>query len=150
MLQVLDDGHITDAQGRKVNFKNTILISAKALESSVFPTPVGPKNKKEPIGLFGSFNPTLPLRIAFKKKQLKKEEKKNKIIAKWEKEKSSVKLFVDENQIAEIVSNWTKIRTLEEASSIKSMALSGKNLSFKYLLDILTAATKASSEIFTP
>ncbi len=26
LLQILDDGHITDAQGRKVNFKNTILI----------------------------------------------------------------------------------------------------------------------------
>ncbi len=26
LLQVLDDGHITDAQGRKVDFKNTILI----------------------------------------------------------------------------------------------------------------------------
>ena len=26
LLQVLDDGHITDAHGRKVNFKNTILI----------------------------------------------------------------------------------------------------------------------------
>lgn len=26
LLQVLDDGHITDAQGRKVNFKNTIII----------------------------------------------------------------------------------------------------------------------------
>lgn len=26
LLQVLDDGHITDAKGRKVNFKNTILI----------------------------------------------------------------------------------------------------------------------------
>jgi len=26
LLQVLDDGHITDAQGRKINFKNTILI----------------------------------------------------------------------------------------------------------------------------
>ncbi len=26
LLQVLDDGHITDAQGRKVSFKNTILI----------------------------------------------------------------------------------------------------------------------------
>ena len=35
--------------------------SASALESSVFPTPVGPRNKKEPIGLAGSFNPTLPL-----------------------------------------------------------------------------------------
>ena len=26
LLQVLDDGHITDAQGRKIDFKNTILI----------------------------------------------------------------------------------------------------------------------------
>lgn len=26
LLQVLDDGHITDSQGRKVNFKNTIII----------------------------------------------------------------------------------------------------------------------------
>lgn len=26
LLQVLDDGHITDAQGRKVNFKNTVII----------------------------------------------------------------------------------------------------------------------------
>jgi len=35
------------------------------LQSSVLPTPVGPKNKNEPIGLFGSFNPNLPLLIAF-------------------------------------------------------------------------------------
>ena len=26
LLQILDDGHITDAQGRKLDFKNTILI----------------------------------------------------------------------------------------------------------------------------
>ena len=40
-------------------------LSANAFESSVLPTPVGPKNKNEPIGLFGSFNPTLPRLIAF-------------------------------------------------------------------------------------
>ena len=34
--------------------------SARALESSVLPTPVGPRNKKEPIGRFGLFNPTRP------------------------------------------------------------------------------------------
>ena len=38
LLQVLDEGHITDAQGRKVNFKNTIIImtsnaGAKAIVS---------------------------------------------------------------------------------------------------------------------
>src|SRR5699024_4537804 len=26
LLQVLDDGHITDAQGRKIDFKNTVII----------------------------------------------------------------------------------------------------------------------------
>ncbi|MCI8992597.1 MAG: ATP-dependent Clp protease ATP-binding subunit [Eubacterium sp.] len=26
LLQILDDGHVTDAQGRKINFKNTIII----------------------------------------------------------------------------------------------------------------------------
>ena len=26
LLQVLDDGHITDSQGRKVSFKNTVII----------------------------------------------------------------------------------------------------------------------------
>ena len=39
-------------------------VSAKALESSVFPTPVGPKNIKEPMGRFGSFSPTLPRLMA--------------------------------------------------------------------------------------
>lgn len=62
-----------------------------------------------------------------KKKQLKKEEKKNKIIAKWEKEKSSVKLFVDENQIAEIISNWTKIpvKKLEQEEAERLRNLEG-------------------------
>jgi ATP-dependent Clp protease ATP-binding subunit ClpC len=26
LLQILDDGHLTDAKGRKVNFKNTVII----------------------------------------------------------------------------------------------------------------------------
>ncbi len=31
LLQVLDDGHVTDSQGRKVNFKNTIIIMTSNL-----------------------------------------------------------------------------------------------------------------------
>ena len=38
--------------------------SASALESSVFPTPVGPRNRNDPIGLFGSLRPTRPLLMA--------------------------------------------------------------------------------------
>jgi ATP-dependent chaperone ClpB len=34
LLQVLDDGHITDSQGRKVDFKNTILIMTSNLGST--------------------------------------------------------------------------------------------------------------------
>ena len=33
LLQVLDDGHITDSQGRKINFKNTIIILTSNLGS---------------------------------------------------------------------------------------------------------------------
>ena len=48
LLQVLDDGRLTDGQGR-----------------TVLPTPVGPKNKKEPIGRLGSESPARLRRIAF-------------------------------------------------------------------------------------
>ena len=39
--------------------------SDNAFDNSVLPTPVGPRNKNEPIGRFGSFSPTRPLRTAF-------------------------------------------------------------------------------------
>lgn len=35
MLQILDDGHVTDAKGRKVNFKNTIIIMTSNVGSDV-------------------------------------------------------------------------------------------------------------------
>lgn len=35
LLQVLDDGHITDSQGRTVNFKNTIIIMTSNLGSQI-------------------------------------------------------------------------------------------------------------------
>ena len=43
LLQVLDDGHITDAQGRKVDFKNTIIImtSTAGAQSIVSPKHLG-------------------------------------------------------------------------------------------------------------
>ncbi len=43
LLQVLDDGHITDAQGRKVDFKNTIIImtSNAGAQSIVAPKRLG-------------------------------------------------------------------------------------------------------------
>lgn len=36
LLQMLDDGHLTDSQGRKVNFKNTIIIMTSNLGSELF------------------------------------------------------------------------------------------------------------------
>lgn len=43
LLQVLDDGHITDAQGRKINFKNTVIImtSNAGAESIISPKRLG-------------------------------------------------------------------------------------------------------------
>lgn len=35
LLQILDDGHITDSKGRKINFKNTIIIMTSNLGSDV-------------------------------------------------------------------------------------------------------------------
>ncbi len=35
-LQILDEGHLTDAKGRKVNFKNTIILLTSNLASHVF------------------------------------------------------------------------------------------------------------------
>ncbi len=35
LLQILDDGHLTDAKGRKVNFKNTIIIMTSNLGSDI-------------------------------------------------------------------------------------------------------------------
>jgi len=35
LLQILDDGHLTDSKGRKVNFKNTIIIMTSNLGSDV-------------------------------------------------------------------------------------------------------------------
>ena len=40
LLQVLDDGHITDAQGRKIDFKNTVIIMTSNAGASRI---VGPK-----------------------------------------------------------------------------------------------------------
>ena len=36
LLQVLDDGHLTDAKGRKVDFRNTILIMTSNLGQQRF------------------------------------------------------------------------------------------------------------------
>ena len=38
LLQILDDGHLTDAKGRKVNFKNTVLIMTSNLGSDIIIT----------------------------------------------------------------------------------------------------------------
>ncbi len=37
LLQILDDGHLTDAKGRKVNFKNTIIIMTSNIGSEFIP-----------------------------------------------------------------------------------------------------------------
>ena len=52
-----------------------------------------------------------------KRKQQKKREKKEKLLAAWEREKTEKRLQVTENEIADIVSGWTKIpvQKLEEA-----------------------------------
>ena len=55
----------SDISTRIIEFSSPKRASARALDNSVFPTPVGPRNKNEPIGRFGSFSPTLPRLIDF-------------------------------------------------------------------------------------
>ena len=54
----------SDISTRIIAFSVPNIASESALESSVFPTPVGPRNRNEPIGRFGSLSPTRPRRIA--------------------------------------------------------------------------------------
>ncbi len=62
-----------------------------------------------------------------KKKQAKKQEKIEKLRDKWQKEKTTKKLVVGENEIADVVSGWTKIpvRKLEEEESDRLKKLEG-------------------------
>ena len=52
LLQVLDDGHITDSQGRKVDFSNTVIImtSNAGAKAIVEPKKLGFASKEDPAG----------------------------------------------------------------------------------------------------
>ncbi len=50
MLQILDDGHVTDSKGRKVNFKNTIIIMTSNIGSEM----ILHANKRPDIGFNGT------------------------------------------------------------------------------------------------
>ena len=52
LLQVLDDGHITDSQGRKVDFSNTVIImtSNAGAKAIVEPKKLGFATKEDPAG----------------------------------------------------------------------------------------------------
>ena len=51
----------SDISIRTIFFSESKSASLNALASSVLPTPVGPRNMNEPIGLFSSFSPALAL-----------------------------------------------------------------------------------------
>ena len=54
----------SDISSLTISFSSPNIHSASALARSVLPTPVGPTNMNEPIGLLGSLSPALALRIA--------------------------------------------------------------------------------------
>ena len=54
----------SDISIRIMAFSSPNITSARTFESSVFPTPVGPRNMNEPMGRFGSPRPVLPRRMA--------------------------------------------------------------------------------------
>ncbi|HEY5714381.1 MAG TPA: AAA family ATPase [Candidatus Gracilibacteria bacterium] len=56
-LQILDDGHVTDSKGRKVNFKNTVVIFTSNLAQDLFEGEVLPSDKKVREELSRFFRP---------------------------------------------------------------------------------------------
>jgi len=54
----------SDMSIRTMAFSSPNMASASVLHSSVLPTPVGPRNRKEPMGRLGSFRPTRLRRMA--------------------------------------------------------------------------------------
>jgi ATP-dependent Clp protease ATP-binding subunit ClpB len=65
LLQVLDDGRITDGQGRTVDFKNTVLIMTSNIGSQhiVEELPVAERNRRVQEALRGHFRPEFLNRI---------------------------------------------------------------------------------------
>jgi len=49
LLQVLDDGRLTDGQGRTVDFRNTILVLTSNLGSQLLVTDLGDEQKKQAV-----------------------------------------------------------------------------------------------------
>ena len=49
---------------RTILFSSSNRLAARVLANSVLPTPVGPRNRKEPMGLVGSLMPALDRRMA--------------------------------------------------------------------------------------
>ena len=60
ILETECDSIYSDMSTRIRAFSEPNIASASALDSSVLPTPVGPRNRKEPMGLLGSCKSTRP------------------------------------------------------------------------------------------
>ncbi|NCG21328.1 MAG: ATP-dependent chaperone ClpB [Rhodobacterales bacterium] len=69
LLQVLDDGHLTDSKGRKVDFKNTVVIMTSNVASSKIMEAAGDREKAQAAvdaELLQAFRPEFINRIADK------------------------------------------------------------------------------------
>jgi len=65
LLQILDDGHLTDSKGKKINFKNTLIIMTSNIGSELIMNSSGFSEIKESLNklLFTSFKPEFINRI---------------------------------------------------------------------------------------
>ena len=61
LLQLLDDGRLTDGQGRTVDFRNTIVIMTSNLGSAVFQDAgLAPEKRREEVARATSAAPSGP------------------------------------------------------------------------------------------
>jgi len=65
LLQILDDGHLTDSKGKRINFKNTLIIMTSNIGSELIMNSSGFSEIKESLNklLFTSFKPEFINRI---------------------------------------------------------------------------------------
>ncbi len=63
LLQVLDDGRLTDGQGRTVNFKNTVIVMTSNLGSPIIQSMVGRPSEEIKDAVLGRAEEPLPPRV---------------------------------------------------------------------------------------
>lgn len=129
LLQILEDGQLTDAEGKKINFKNTVIIMTSNLGMQELTSQA--------------------VKIGFAEKQEKNQDQQEKLLAEYEKIKAGVMENLKQEFRPEFLNRIDKIvvfkplgmKELEEISKLQIFELQNRLLSQKIQLKISAAVT---------